>query len=352
MGQLTFWIVTADASRGKKWETLLMREGWQVGVLGSFEALSADAAEKRFGIALADWELNRARTPDALKKLKGRFTGVSAVLVSDPGLNPDQVIGALEAGADDHFINTVDDKLLVAKLKAHLRRILPSLAAALDVLKSPGGEVKLDRSMQQAWLKGTRGRWVPISGLTRTEFRFLTLFLEQPGKVLERHYILENVKQGDYTDIRPGTVDKHVESLRRKLGRFSSMIRTVYGESGDLFRKSDEARWHEAATAGLASDFIEALPDGYHTQLGTWFKGGRELSIGQWQKIALSRAFMRKDADVMVLDEPVGEPSLGRPTIAVVMVVAVARADQDALAGERALRCTSLSVVRGDARPR
>ena len=46
------------------------------------------------------------------------------------------------------------------------------------------------------------------------------------------------------------------------------------------------------------------LPAGYHTQLGKWFKDGRELSGGQWQKIALSRAFMREDADILVLDEP------------------------------------------------
>ena len=43
---------------------------------------------------------------------------------------------------------------------------------------------------------------------------------------------------------------------------------------------------------------------GYETQLGKWFRDGRELSGGQWQKIALSRAFMRTGADVLVLDEP------------------------------------------------
>jgi ABC-type bacteriocin/lantibiotic exporter with double-glycine peptidase domain len=63
-------------------------------------------------------------------------------------------------------------------------------------------------------------------------------------------------------------------------------------------------RWREAAVKGRASDFIETLPAGYRTQLGKWFKDGRELSGGQWQKIALSRAFMRSRADVLVLDEP------------------------------------------------
>ena len=46
------------------------------------------------------------------------------------------------------------------------------------------------------------------------------------------------------------------------------------------------------------------MPKGFDTQLGRWFRDGRELSLGQWQKVALSRAFMRKDADILVLDEP------------------------------------------------
>ena len=74
--------------------------------------------------------------------------------------------------------------------------------------------------------------------------------------------------------------------------------------AGDERYFEDEVRWHEAATKGRASDFIETLPQGYHTQLGKWFQDGRELSGGQWQKVALSRAFMRTRADILVLDEP------------------------------------------------
>ena len=54
----------------------------------------------------------------------------------------------------------------------------------------------------------------------------------------------------------------------------------------------------------MARPFIEVMPEGFGTQLGRWFKGGQELSGGQWQKIALSRAFMRTGADILVLDEP------------------------------------------------
>jgi ABC-type multidrug transport system fused ATPase/permease subunit len=64
------------------------------------------------------------------------------------------------------------------------------------------------------------------------------------------------------------------------------------------------ARVQQAAAQGLAADFITRLPQQYQTQLGRMFEHGVELSGGQWQKIALARAFMRKDADILVLDEP------------------------------------------------
>ena len=54
----------------------------------------------------------------------------------------------------------------------------------------------------------------------------------------------------------------------------------------------------------MAHEFIDRLPKGYQTQLGRWFDDGHELSLGQWQKVALSRAFVRKDADLLILDEP------------------------------------------------
>ncbi len=72
---------------------------------------------------------------------------------------------------------------------------------------------------------------------------------------------------------------------------------------GDLSKSRDGLGIEEAARQAGIHDDIAALPKGYDTQLGRWFKGGEELSIGQWQKVALARAFLR-DAQMIILDEP------------------------------------------------
>jgi len=98
--------------------------------------------------------------------------------------------------------------------------------------------------------------------------------------------------------------------LRQRIGvifQDFSRYQFLVGENigvGDALHFENEQRWKTAAGKGMADAFIEDLPSGYATQLGRWFKDGQELSGGQWQKIALSRAFMRTDADILVLDEP------------------------------------------------
>jgi ATP-binding cassette subfamily B protein len=99
-------------------------------------------------------------------------------------------------------------------------------------------------------------------------------------------------------------------TLRQRIGvifqdfaRYQMRVGENIG-AGDVRAFEDEARWRSAAAQGLAAEFVDSLPAGYHTQLGKWFKDGRELSGGQWQKIALARAFMRNEADILVLDEP------------------------------------------------
>ncbi|MEO7386647.1 MAG: ABC transporter ATP-binding protein [Gammaproteobacteria bacterium] len=100
------------------------------------------------------------------------------------------------------------------------------------------------------------------------------------------------------------------EALRRQIAvifqdfnRYQFTVGENIG-AGDIEAYTDETRWEESARKGMALPFIRTLDRGFGTQLGSWFKGGKELSTGQWQKVALSRAFMRTSADVLVLDEP------------------------------------------------
>lgn len=101
-----------------------------------------------------------------------------------------------------------------------------------------------------------------------------------------------------------------IEVLRRRIGViFQNFVHYQFtvGENvgvGDVEHLEDKTRWETAAEKGMAKPFIAQMPEGFGTQLGRWFKGGQELSGGQWQKIALSRAFMRTGADILVLDEP------------------------------------------------
>jgi ATP-binding cassette subfamily B protein len=100
------------------------------------------------------------------------------------------------------------------------------------------------------------------------------------------------------------------DRLRQRIGvifqdfaRYQFLVGENIG-AGDVRYFEVEEKWRQAAGKGMADDIIADLPRAYATQLGKWFKGGQELSGGQWQKIALSRAFMREDADILVLDEP------------------------------------------------
>jgi ATP-binding cassette, subfamily B, bacterial len=73
---------------------------------------------------------------------------------------------------------------------------------------------------------------------------------------------------------------------------------------GSATHLEDVPRIERAIDNGGAKPLVLELPNGIDTQLGHWFKDGKELSGGQWQKVALSRAFMREEADILVLDEP------------------------------------------------
>jgi ATP-binding cassette subfamily B protein len=100
-----------------------------------------------------------------------------------------------------------------------------------------------------------------------------------------------------------------VEELRARIGvvfqdfnQYQFRIRENVG-FGSIEHLEEDTRVRGAIERGGASELVETL-GGLETPLGRWFQEGTELSGGQWQKIALARAFMREQADILVLDEP------------------------------------------------
>ncbi|KWT61011.1 ABC transporter [Streptomyces albus subsp. albus] len=100
-----------------------------------------------------------------------------------------------------------------------------------------------------------------------------------------------------------------LDDLQRQMGvifqdfiRYELPVRDNIG-FGRIEARDDTARVAEAAEAAGAAGIVASLPRTYDTMLGRHFEDGHQLSGGQWQKIALSRAFMRR-APVVVLDEP------------------------------------------------
>jgi len=99
------------------------------------------------------------------------------------------------------------------------------------------------------------------------------------------------------------------QELHRRIGaifqdfvKYQRSLRENVG-FGAVEKVGDLAAVEYAAKRGGADEIARALEHGYETRLGRWFDDGRDLSGGQWQKVALGRAFMR-DGEVLILDEP------------------------------------------------
>jgi ATP-binding cassette subfamily B protein len=100
-----------------------------------------------------------------------------------------------------------------------------------------------------------------------------------------------------------------VEALRANIGViFQDFVRYYFTASdniavGRIDARDDAPRIEKAAQRSLADEVIARLPKGYQQMLGKLFRSGVELSGGEWQKVAIARAYMR-DAQLLILDEP------------------------------------------------
>jgi DNA-binding response OmpR family regulator len=216
---------------------MLGRSGWSARTL-SFPDFASDCRGKA-GLAVVQWE---ALSPDheaKARELRSRSKRLSLILTcAESALSECWVVRMLEAGFDDYLHPGTEQRLALAKVNAHLRRHLPRLAPEIAELRAPGGGLMLDLKGRQVLAQDGPRKWKPLSPpLTPTEFSLLKAFLERPGTILERTCLLESLWREEAVSVQQSTIDKHVESIRRKLGPAGTRIQTVYG-SGYVFREA------------------------------------------------------------------------------------------------------------------
>ncbi len=160
----------------------------------------------------------------------------------------------------------------------------------------PGSDVDVLRDIELHIQPGERLALVGLNGAGKTTLIKLLTRLYDPT---EGQILLDGVDLREY-DLT--SLHQRFGVIFQDFARYQFTVRENIG-FGQVDALDDMARIQDAADRGGASALIEDLPQGYETMLGRRWGKGQELSGGEWQKIALARAFMRK-AEVLVLDEP------------------------------------------------
>ncbi len=145
--------------------------------------------------------------------------------------------------------------------------------------------------------KGQSLALVGENGAGKTTFIKLLSNLYQPT---EGQILLDG---RDLSTWEPGALRRRIGVIFQDFNEYQLAVRENVA-FGSVEHAADELRVGRAVDRGGAEELVAGLPAGIETQLGRWFTGGVELSGGQWQKVALARAFMREEADILILDEP------------------------------------------------
>lgn len=199
----------------------LTREGYEVEGLTTGEQALTKVREQPPDLIVLDLMLPGIDGLEVCRLLKNNAETehIPIVMLTAKGEDADIVVG-LELGADDYITKPFSPRVLVARVKAALRRRKrasakePAVIATHDLLIHPGR------------------REVLVSGkpvqLTATEFAVLYLLARRPGWVFTRNQIINHVKGDDYP-VTDRSVDVQVSGLRKKLGPAGAYIETVRG---------------------------------------------------------------------------------------------------------------------------
>jgi two-component system phosphate regulon response regulator PhoB len=199
----------------------LEREGYNVVACSDGETGLAEAKKNRPALILLDLMLPGIDGLQVCRGLKGEETtrDIPIIMLTAKSEEADIVAG-LEIGADDYITKPFSPRVLIARLRAVLRRKSESII--------PGSE-----SLQIRNLVVDPGRHdVTIDGdpikLTHTEFNLLHVLARRPGWVFTRNQLVDAIR-GDDVFITDRTIDVHVAGLRKKLGKSNDFIETIRG---------------------------------------------------------------------------------------------------------------------------
>jgi two-component system alkaline phosphatase synthesis response regulator PhoP len=197
----------------KRVEKDLRGEGFAVisAADGSEGRLLAKEAQPDIVLTDADMPGLDGHTLCRVLKKDPETKNLPVIIMSGEMVEERDVVAGLDGGADDYIIKPFTTKVLLARIRAVLRRFTDAPAKRAN-LKKFG--VELDPGAREVRVEGKR------VSLTRKEFDLLALFLNKPGRVLKANFLLEAIWGYDiavYND--PHTVESHISSLRRKLGK-------------------------------------------------------------------------------------------------------------------------------------
>ena len=199
----------------------LEKEGYQVFGAVTGEAALQAVRDRRPDLVLLDLMLPGIDGLEVCRKIRRETQTryLPIIMLTAKGEEADIVTG-LELGADDYVTKPFSPRVLLARLRAALRRRGLQLPPATEPLKID--ELLIHPGRHEVLLKGQ-----PIP-LTVTEFRLLHHLVRKPGWVFTRSQIVNEIHGEDYP-VSDRSIDVQIVSLRKKLGAFGSHLETIRG---------------------------------------------------------------------------------------------------------------------------
>jgi len=209
----------------------LKREGYEVEIAREGETGLRRASKERFDLILLDLMLPRVDGLEICRSLRSQpqTADLPIIMITAKAEEADRIVG-LELGADDYITKPFSPREVLARVKALFRRV--EKPKAKEVKKEYGG-ISLDPSKHEVTYKGKS------HSLTSKEFKLLEFFLSNPGRVLSRDVLLNEIWGYDYFGTTR-TVDVHVAHLRQKFQVLSKSLVSIKGLGYKLQEEPDK----------------------------------------------------------------------------------------------------------------